>query len=235
MLRSVAIDAEELLGLARQFGPPLKKAGVNELVHMLPETAHTDRRTTFSSITKMEWHSDRSFDREPPALSFLWAKKIGSGSGRTIWANLKMAFASLEPELQVECRTLHCWHELGHFAKSYSDEIYQFDSPDRQRIAFERSRSEKNLVGYWQGEPYLNINRGYTSRIVGRSQEFLEKLLARSEAPDFSYHHQWQTGDLVISNNWTLIHCREPSKASEREMFRVLTLKPTAPEPWAEA
>ncbi|MGE4131550.1 MAG: TauD/TfdA dioxygenase family protein [Bdellovibrionales bacterium] len=224
VVQDCRISSDQLLEIAKTFGPLLKKAGVNELIQMVPSVDNTDRRKTFSSTTEMQWHSDRSFDAESPVWSLLYAQSADEFSGRTIWVNLKQAYERLPKPLQEECRGLKCCHELSHFSKCYQDEIYGFSNPRRQKIAFDRCRSIKPLVEEWNGVPYLNINRGYTSEVVGRDHSFLEMLLAYVEDESFAYYHTWRSGDLVISNNRVLVHRREKSQTQNRVMYRVLTL-----------
>lgn len=222
ILRDCSFTGQTLLEYSSQFGPPLKKAGVSEIVNLIPDVKNTDRRKTFSSTTEMCWHSDRSFDEPVPTWSFLYASTIGAGAGTTSWGNNLLAFENLPKDVQMECLQLSCRHELAQFSKTYNDEIYGFVSPERQKVAFSRAQSEKKLVEHWNGRPYLNINRGYTSEILGKDKKFLAYLLEQTEHPAVTYTHSWRTGDLAISNNRVLIHCREKSQSDARVMIRVL-------------
>lgn len=224
VLRDQSLTPSALLEVGGQVGVPLSRAGVKPIIHLIPDVAQTDRAETFSSLTAMEWHSDRSFDAETPTWSLLFAEEADALSGRTIWANTALAFEHLPPQLQQECRSLRCRHELSQFAKTYDDQIYGFENSARQKVAFARCKSEKPLIEQWNGRSYLNINRGYTSEIIGRGPEFLEELLTYVEDERFQYAHVWHTGDLVIANNRVLIHRRELTRSRHRVMHRVLAL-----------
>lgn len=224
IVRNFPLTPEGLLELGTAFGRPLKKAGVSPVIHLLPKVENTDRRETFSSVTPMEWHSDRSFDPETPRWSLLYAESIGRGAGETVWANSHLAFENLPDDLKRECLPLECVHSLSHFSQTYDDEIYGFASLERQKRVFDRCQTAKKLVEFWNDKPYLNINRGYTSKVIGKDELFLNRLLTYCEDPRVSYIHHWKSQDLAISNNRILIHARRKSHGLDRVMHRVLIL-----------
>lgn len=222
IVRGAKFTQESLLDLASEIGTPLRKANMNPITELVPEVTGTDRATTFSSLRKMEWHADRSFDKEIPSFSFLYAVDFGPGAGATHWSNTHQAYMNLPKDLQEKCRALKCVHELKHFADSYSDTIYDFKSQRFQEMAFRSLRTEHPLVQFELGLPYLCMNRGYTSEIVGEGPALLEQLLSYVEDPKVIYSHDWKSGDLVISNNRVLVHKRDPSTSKERKSYRVL-------------
>lgn len=222
VIRGCRFTKETLLDFASQFGQPLKKASVDPVIELIPNIEGTTRAGTFSSITKMEWHSDRSFDKETPSYSFLYGLEMGPGSGATHWSNTHLAYQNLPADIKARVATLKCKHELGKFANSYEDSIYKFKSAGHQRIAFSQQQTVRDVVGKWNDKPFLFINRGYTSEIIGEDADFLEMLLKHVEDPRWIYTHHWTTGDLLISNNRVMIHSRDESTGTERRAIRVL-------------
>ena len=222
ILRAFPVEPDSLLRLASEFGRPLEKAGVKPIIRLIPDVTHTDRTETFSSVTAMEWHADRSFDVDMPTWSFLYAESVGPGAGQTLWANTALAFDHLPDPMKQECLHLKAVHSLEHFSQTYDDEIYRFSSPEQQKKVFAQAKTEKNLVEKWNGRPYLNINRGYTASIPGKDRGFLDKLLGYCEDESVRYTHAWRRHDLVISNNRVLIHARQKSTGNDRTMYRVL-------------
>lgn len=222
IVRGTKFDKDTLLEFAAHFGTPLIKANVNPVIELIPDITNTDRAKTFSSITKMEWHSDRSFEEKIPSYSFLYAVDFGEGAGATHWANTHLAYLNLPEHLKKKCHGLKCKHALEKFSGTYQDSIYEFKSQAHQQIAFRASQSLKDVVQYSDDKPFLCINRGYTSEIVGETPEFLEELFTYTENPKIVYSHHWKTGDLIITNNPVLVHKRDESTSSQRKSLRVL-------------
>ena len=222
IVRGCQFDADSLLAFSNSLGTPVQKAHLKPVIELIPKVENTDRSGTFSSITSMQWHADRSFDENPPATSLLYGAEMGEGAGDTVWSNTHLAYEDLSVEMKKTCQKLKCRHELSKFAGSYDDPIYGFASPERQKVAFQRAQSVKDLVSHWEGRSYLNINRGYTSEILDADPSLLERLLAWVEDEKYQYRHKWKSGDLIIGNNNILIHARDKSQSEKRKSFRVL-------------
>ncbi len=61
------------------------------------------------------------------------------------------------------------------------------------------------------GKPCLFINEGYTTRLVGvseqESRELLDFLFRHVTRPEFIYRHHWREGDLLAWDNCSTQHC----------------------------
>lgn len=68
-----------------------------------------------------------------------------------------------------------------------------------------------------------------SARILGLSREDSERVLDQlfdiSEDPAIVYEHVWSLGDLVIWDNWCLIHARKDFPRDEPRLMRRLTIE----------
>jgi taurine dioxygenase len=75
------------------------------------------------------------------------------------------------------------------------------------------------------GEPALYLGRRRNSYVEGltaaESDALLDELWAFIDSPQFIYEHHWRVGDLVVWDNRTTMHRRDPfDNASRRVMHR---------------
>src|SRR5262249_31162682 len=75
------------------------------------------------------------------------------------------------------------------------------------------------------GRRALFLGRRPNSYIVGleleESEEILDEVWAHASQPRFAMCHVWQTGDLLMWNNLSVLHRRDPfSPESRRVMHR---------------
>ena len=75
------------------------------------------------------------------------------------------------------------------------------------------------------GKPSLYLGRRRNSYVEGLSQAdsdaLLDELWSYVDSPEYSYAHQWRIGDLVVWDNRTTMHRRDPfDNAARRVMHR---------------
>ena len=84
------------------------------------------------------------------------------------------------------------------------------------------------------GRKCIFVNEGFTSRIIGVSEEesnkLLKVLLEHAVRPDFIYRHKWQVDDFLIWDNCSTQHLATNDYAlPERRLAERTTLAGTAP------
>jgi taurine dioxygenase len=67
-----------------------------------------------------------------------------------------------------------------------------------------------------------------TDRIIelpeGESRGLLAELFDHVERPEFSYEHEWRTGDVLIWDNRCVIHARNDFDERERRLLKRVTV-----------
>jgi taurine dioxygenase len=218
-----ALDDDEHLAVALRFGSPyvhplartagLTSAGVEHIIDSVEQPPYQDR-----------WHTDVSWDPQPPVYGTLRAIDIPSRGGDTLWANMYAAYDALSPALQRAIEPLSAIHDMGN-ATAFITKA-GVDLVTRTREAF--PGAEHPVVGVHPatGRRYLNVNREFTARIVGmhpnESTALLELLTDAATNPNFHVRYAWTPGDFVIWDERVTQHFAVADYLPERrEMARV--------------
>ncbi|MEM1435173.1 MAG: TauD/TfdA family dioxygenase [Pseudomonadota bacterium] len=209
------LSNEALTAVTRCFGavgsePYLEgMAQAPEIVRI--HRAATEQATPFGT----SWHSDWSFQAQPPAATILYSRIVPPRGGDTCFADGIRAFDALDSARQAQLRTLTALHSAR---RSYSPSGYFATdrTPRSMRIRSDRSAyavQEHPLIRTHpeSGREALWVNPVYTIGIKelpgATGQAMLERLCAHSTQPEYVYRHQWEPDMLVIWDNRSVQHC----------------------------
>ena len=149
------------------------------------------------------WHTDGAYDEVPFKATQLYALKIPSRGGDTLFASGYAAYEALPPRLKDRLDGL-----AGAFAyagrRGKSALLHQEDqdwTPVFHPIV--RTHSET-------GRKSLYFDPGKIVEIVGvdpaESDALIAELKDRMIRPEAEYRHQWREGDIVIWDNRSTYH-----------------------------
>ncbi len=179
-----------------------------------------DDRSRLFGLGNMLWHSDSSFKRVPSKFSLLSARVIPGEGGNTEFADMRAAWDTLDPALQVECRDLICEHsQLYSRGKLGFDEFTEEErikwAPVLQRLVRTHPRTGRLSL-------YLASHAG---GIVGwpvpEARMFLLDLTEHATQRQFVYAHEWRQWDLVMWDNRVTMHrARRYDHTKARDMHR---------------
>jgi taurine dioxygenase len=217
------LDDEEHLAFALRFGEPYvhplgrmagrTSAGVEHIVDSVEHPPYQDK-----------WHTDVSFDPHPPVYGTLRAIETPSRGGDTVWASMYAAYDALSPVLRKVIAPLSAVHDMGSAAAFVTKAGAELVA--RTREAF--PGAEHPVVGVHPstGRPFLNVNREFTSRIVGMHAEesaaLLRLLTDQATSPNHQVRYSWAPGDFAIWDERVTQHFAVADYLPERrEMARV--------------
>jgi taurine dioxygenase len=224
VLRDQAVGDERLLRFARRFGaldpaPKLDKArshaeGFPEIA-VVSNVIENGAPIGGLGAGELAWHSDMTYVENPPVGCVLHAWETPEGAGRTFFANLRAALASLSPEERESLRGLSLTH----------DDLYTSAGTLRHAtVEKPRAQTHPLLARHpsW-GEDILLLGRRKGARIIGLEEEqgeaLLDKIWSRAEAEDNRLTHVWRPGDVVIWDNLLVLHKREAFDESQRRIL----------------
>lgn len=154
------------------------------------------------------WHSDGSWQQNPPLGSLLHALEIPPVGGDTMFADMYRAYDTLSPTFQRLVDDLQAEHNLAaavlrtSYAKEYVGKLD--DAAARKAV------HPVVKVHPASGRKALFVNPGFTSHIVGlpqdESEAILRHLYAHATRPENVYRHRWQLHDLVMWDNRCNLH-----------------------------
>jgi len=207
-------SGETHVRLAETFGP------TEEAVHPI----YPQFSSQFPSITILEtqkdgksttdeFHTDKTFQVQPPFMSILHAVEVPACGGDTIWTSQLKAYHALPSAIKQEISALKAVHDMGSFRNDFCDEVDDFASGQRIREAHQSFGSAVHpIVGRHPvlDKPYLNINPGFTAHIVGKSQGDSHRLLSylfdHMIQPEFQVRWRWRPGMVALWDNRCTMH-----------------------------
>ncbi|MEM9620204.1 MAG: TauD/TfdA family dioxygenase [Pseudomonadota bacterium] len=207
----------QLETFTRYFGPfgndPYVKA-VDGHQHILEVRREPSEQVTpFGS----SWHSDWSFQANPPSATILHAKVVPPLGGDTHYADGVRAYEALDASLRDEIDTLVSLHSAR---RPYSHEGYRRSGGDRRSMTILPDDNAWDVQAHplvrthaESGRKSLWINPVYTIGIQDMADSDADKLLQRlfnhALQPEFIYTHKWAPQMLTMWDNRTVQHCAQ--------------------------
>jgi len=209
--RDQEINIHEQLELGRYWGPlhkhattPIPKEPGLEEVHVVYNDA--SRRPDPTSFSKLElWHSDVSYELQPPSTTSL---KVITGppyGGDTLWSSGYALYSSFSPGFQKYLEGLYAVHSG----------VAQADGSRAAGKTVRREPVESihpvvrvNPATGWKS---VYVNPGFTRRIVGlpkaESDAVLQLLFRQiAENPDFQVRFHWEPNSIAFWDNRVVTH-----------------------------
>lgn len=169
------------------------------------------------------WHIDGvTLDQPLPKATLLTARNLAPAGGQTEFASTYAAFENLPEAEKRAIESLRVLHILEASMRPVFEELGEED------LARWRGMSVPMIHPLvWthpSGRKSLVIGT-HADRVVGQPVAHGRSLLVRLQEwaaqPAFSYRHHWSEGDLVIWDNWGVMHRVVPyDENSGRKMHR---------------
>ena len=175
---------------------------------------------------ELQWHSDQSYMMNPATGAVLYAVELPPDGGTTSWVNLAAAYAGLPDRLKrlVEGR---------HGVFSYVKRLAGYQGVDRV-ISSEAKRKTPPVLHPLvhthpvTGRKALYLDSKTTIGIDGMSEAsgsaLLDEIYEFATRPEFVYRHEWQVGDVVMWDNGSTMHRREPFDPMARRLMKRTTI-----------
>ncbi len=171
---------------------------------------------------EMQFHSDGAHRDTPYAATTLYAIKLPSVGGDTLFANLAMAYDALDDVTKNRIDELQVRNLYG-YDDTFREETIEETEPNT-------SAATHNLIKTHPvtGRKSLYLSRLMTRHVIGmdrrESDDLLNMLFDHAERTEFIYAHKWLMNDLLIWDNRCLNHARTDFPASEERLLRRLTI-----------
>jgi len=168
------------------------------------------------------WHTDMSYLDLPPDASMLYALEIPPSGGNTYLCGMQAAWASLPAALKMKVKGRRIKHDGTFNSGGYLRQgVTPTDDPHRAPGAWHPAVCAHPVTGV----PALYLGRRRNSYVEGlapaESDALLDELWAYATSPEFVYGHRWRLGDLLLWDNRSTMHRRDPfDNAARRVMHR---------------
>ena len=163
------------------------------------------------------WHSDWSFQEEPPAATILHSKVTPPVGGATLFADCYRAYEDLSPVFRAFLDTLTASHSA---ALPYGPNGLYANETQKRSMKIVTSEDAEKMHNHplvrahpVTGRKALYVSPSYTSGIVGmaeaESQAILAFLYAHMVKDTYVYRHEWRPDMLLMWDNRCTLHYAE--------------------------
>ena len=204
--RNQNITAEEQLSLAKHFGPLEKHVYVKGRENY-PEIVRIVKKPNEKNQWGENWHSDVSYNVKPTNAVILRSIKIPPVGGDTMFANMELAWETLDNDIKKKIEDKRAVHSsLG--GAFFTDEYEGMESNGNNaeytnKHPIVRTHPET-------GKKILFVNWTYTKKIIGlekkESDETLEKIFKHQARLDLTCRFRWTENAVAIWDNRCVQH-----------------------------
>jgi len=168
-----------------------------------------------SPLFAENWHSDWSFQAQPPAGTCLLGITIPPAGGDTLFANQHAALDAMPPEMRAQYEGLTAIHSAG---LAYAPDGAYGDKDEGRSMAIRPDESARAVQTHplirkhpETGRPGLFSCMGYIMGFESMAQEealpLLQQLYVWQSRDEFIYRHKWQPDMLIMWDNRSVLHC----------------------------
>lgn len=170
----------------------------------------------FGHTSALDWHANQASNYYRDPLIWLYGVEGTKGS-RTSWINNIESYKTLPKELYNEVE--NALITLGYKSGSYSPSKFfvEHHATDKPFSLVHTNDAGKTGLYF----PFLQI-LGMPGKTQQEFEDLMGKLIEHVTQPQFCYDHDWEDGDIVISEQWLSIHKRWAyDKMEDRILHRI--------------
>jgi taurine dioxygenase len=238
VFRGQQLTDDDLIAFSRRFGD-LDWAPVQETGRRFVE-GHPEIYVVSNVIVNGEpigslgageasWHTDMSYLEIPPKASMLYALEVPPAGGDTYFCGMYHAYDSLPDALKRRIAGRMLKHDGTDNSGGYLRQgVTAGDDPMTSPGAWHPLVCKHPETG----RPTLFLGRRRNAYIQGlplaESEALLDELWAIATREEFAWRNEWQVGDLVLWDNRSTMHRRDPFDPSTRRIMHRTQIKSEA-------
>ena len=171
-------------------------------------------------------HTDMSYADLPPDASMLYALEIPPRGGNTYFLSMQSAWSALPQPLKARLEGRRIKHDGTYNSGGFLRQgVTPTDDPNKAPGAWHPATIAHPVTGV----PSLYLGRRRNSYVEGysaaESEALLDEVWAAATRPEFSYEHHWRIGDLVLWDNRSTMHRRDPFDGATRRVMHRTQIK----------
>jgi taurine dioxygenase len=217
--RGQQLDDDQLMRFSARFGTldraPIQAAATsearpNEWVTIISNVKVGGKAIGGLGNYESLWHTDMSYNDEPPIASLLHAHEVPPAGGDTGFCNMYRAYETLSADIQTRIQGLRCKHDssrnsVGELRRGFQEAADPRDAPGavhpivrthpvtRRKALFLGRRRNANIIGL----------------ALADSEALLDLLWGHAGRPENCWAQSWQVGDLIMWDNRCTMHRRD--------------------------
>ncbi len=156
------------------------------------------------------WHTDMSYNDEPPRMSCLYSLEVPADGGNTSFLNTYLAYEALPADLKEIADRFSCKHDASRNSAGQLRNGYRDMSDPREIPGAVHPLAP---VHPETGRRALLLGRRRNAYIPGltlaESEEALDSLWKHVTQDRFRWDQVWEVGDLIFWDNRCTMHRRD--------------------------
>jgi len=231
LFRVQKLSDDQLIAFSRRFGEldlaPIQETG-RRFVEGYPEiyivSNVIENGAPIGSLGAGElvWHTDMSYQQDPPKASMLYALEVPPEGGKTGFVNMYDAYQAVPLHLREHITGLRVKHDGTYNSGGYiragvtpTDDPREAPGMIHPLVCTHPETGRKCL--------YLGRRRNaYIEGLpLAESEALLDEIWAHATRDELTWYNNWRVGDLVLWDNRCTMHRRDPfDPAARRVMHR---------------
>ena len=176
------------------------------------------------------WHTDMSYNREPPCASALYALEVPPSGGDTGFANMYLAYERLPETLRRQVEGRRCRHDssrnsAGELRRGMTEVTDPREAPGASHPIL-RTHPVTGRKALFLGRRRNAYVEGMT---LEESERLLDELWQHATRPELAWYQQWRVGDLVMWDNRCALHRRDEFDPQSRRLMHRTQIKGDRP------
>lgn len=174
------------------------------------------------------WHADMTYVDVPPKAAILHALEVPppEAGGNTYFANMIAAYESLPADLKKAVDGRVAVHDASRNSAAMLRKGYKEVTDVRETVGAHHPMVRTDPK---TGRKALFLGRRPNAYVPGlsvtESEALLDALWAHATQPRFAMCHEWRVGDLLIWNNLSVLHRRDPFDPKTRRVMHRSQIK----------
>ena len=232
--RDQTLTPEQYLAFARRFGaladyPFAKGLEGHPAITVIVKEPH--QTSNFGGM----WHTDTTYQPDPPKATMLYAVETPRAGGDTLFADMYRAYDTLSDGMRAMLAGLDGVSSSGLHASSLRADHLKSGSMQSEKAAPKVLEATHPAVRTHPetGRSALYVNPAHTARFAGmtraESLPILEYLFAHAVQPELTCRFRWAPGSLAVWDNRCTQHCAINDYDGHRRVMQRITVQGDAP------
>ena len=166
------------------------------------------------------WHRDSIYTEQINQGGLLWARVVPVRGGETGFIDQIAAYDALPPALKARIAGLSVFHK---YSRDAIDSRFG-PRPDRRicrdprrAVLSDHENAHRRAIHPMvaaqpgTGRKYVNISPWFADGVEGMENDegdaLLREVIDHITRPEGAYFHQWTPGEMLLWDNWRMLHC----------------------------
>lgn len=185
-----------------------------------------------SLIGQIDWHTDLGYMTVPNRGALIYGIHLPPEGGMTGFIDRQRTYEALPDALKQRIEGLTVIQSWRHAQESIAKNPSFRTDEGAKMLELDRFPDLGYPLVYAHpvnGRKVLNVTPMWASGIAGMSVKegrgLLDELIAHSLQKQFIYWHSYHAGDLVIWDNWRMMHAASGTRGRHRRLMHRTTIK----------